>query len=179
MSKRFINCTACKGCHTGRGGRYCPFISPSKPTGGTARTASMAAADPSIPERDSAEYEPYLAQKIEEEEARLKSLQDKHRIISMETAGPSPPTVSQPCSQTRRPACRLPAPPLHAAVMSDCIEISTGLVRLYIAGLPLRSCRTIGAPLVCPLCVFSFLAAAGFEPTSWFIPCGRLTAAPL
>ena len=25
---------------------------------------------------------------------------------------------------------------------------STGLVRLYIAGLPLRSCRTIGAPSV-------------------------------
>ena len=43
---------------------------------------------------------------------------------------------------------------------------STGLVWLYIAGLPLRSCRTIGAPSVqgsaqCPF--FSFLAAAGFE----------------
>ena len=28
------------------------------------------------------------------------------------------------------------------------LGFSTGLVRLYIAGLPLRSCRTIGAPSV-------------------------------
>ena len=43
---------------------------------------------------------------------------------------------------------------------------STGLVRLDIAGLPLQ---TIG-PLFCgggpPMSVFSFLVAAGFEPTS-------------
>ena len=44
---------------------------------------------------------------------------------------------------------------------------STGLVQLYMAGLPLRSCHTIGAPSVqgstqCPF--FSFLVAAGFEP---------------
>ena len=47
---------------------------------------------------------------------------------------------------------------------------STGLVRLYIAGLLLRSCRTIGAPFVqgSAQCVFfSFLAVAGFKPTSW------------
>ena len=44
---------------------------------------------------------------------------------------------------------------------------STGLVRLYIAGLPLRSCRTIGAPSVqgsTQCAFFSFLVAAGFEP---------------
>ena len=34
--------------------------------------------------RDSPDYEPYLAQKIEEEEIRLKSLQDRSRIASME-----------------------------------------------------------------------------------------------
>ena len=78
MSKRFINCTACKGCHTGCGGRYCPFLSPSKPTGGIAGTATLVEA------RDSPDYEPYLAQKIEEEEIRLKSLQDRSRIASME-----------------------------------------------------------------------------------------------
>ena len=60
---------------------------------------------------------------------------------------------------------------------------STGLVRLYIAGLPLRSCQTIGAPSVEGstqyMSAFLFLAAAGFEPTSWWLPCGRFTAAPL
>ena len=49
------------------------------------------------------------------------------------------------------------------------VGFSTGLVRLYIAGLPLRSCRTIGAPSVqgstqCAL--FSFMVAAGLEPMS-------------
>ena len=82
MSKRFINCTACKGCHTGGGGRYCPFLSPDKPTGEIAGTAKMAEA--AIPDRESPEYEAYLAQRIEEEEIRLKSLQDKCRITSME-----------------------------------------------------------------------------------------------
>ena len=45
---------------------------------------------------------------------------------------------------------------------------STGLVQLYIAGLPLRSCQTIGAPSVQGSAqgpFFSFLVAAGFEPT--------------
>ena len=44
---------------------------------------------------------------------------------------------------------------------------STGLVRLYIAGLPLRSCQTIGAPSVpgsAQCLFFSFLVAAGLEP---------------
>ena len=49
MSKRFINCTACKGCHTGRGGRYCPFISPT-PARQTTGKAIMA--DPDAPEQD-------------------------------------------------------------------------------------------------------------------------------
>ena len=40
--------------------------------------------DPAAPERDSPEYEAYLAQKIEEEEERLKSLKDKCRIATME-----------------------------------------------------------------------------------------------
>ena len=43
---------------------------------------------------------------------------------------------------------------------------STGLVRLDIASLPLRSCQTIGAPSVqgSAQCLFySFMAAAGFE----------------
>ena len=30
-----------------------------------------------------------------------------------------------------------------------------------------------------PMSVFLFLAAAGFEPTSWWLPCGRVTATPL
>ena len=43
---------------------------------------------------------------------------------------------------------------------------STGLVRLYIAGLPLRSCRTIGAPSVqgSAQCVFFLLLVPGLEP---------------
>ena len=48
--------------------------------------------------------------------------------------------------------------------------VSTGLVRLYITGLPLRSCQIIGAPSVqgsAQCLFFSFLAAAGFVPTSW------------
>ena len=36
-------------------------------------------AEAPVPDRDNTEYEPYLAQKIEEEEIRLKSLQDKCR----------------------------------------------------------------------------------------------------
>ena len=58
---------------------------------------------------------------------------------------------------------------------------STGLVRLYIAGLPLRSCWTIGLPSVggSPNVRFSFLVTSGFEPTSWVLPCRRATTAPL
>ena len=82
MSKRFINCSACKGCHTGRGGQYCSFVnqSPSKQTAGYA----MMSDDPDVPERGSAEYESYLSQKIIEEESRLKALQDKCCITEME-----------------------------------------------------------------------------------------------
>ena len=86
MSRRFINCTACKGCHTGRGGRYCPFIpktSNAVPAGDNSKMAA-AEVDPSVPDRDSAEYEPYLAQKILDEEDKLKRLQDRSRISEME-----------------------------------------------------------------------------------------------
>ena len=44
----------------------------------------MASADPSIPDKDSAEYEAYLSQIISEEEDRLKRLQEKTRIAEME-----------------------------------------------------------------------------------------------
>ena len=80
MSSRFINCSACKGCHTGRGGQFCKFLNiPKSPSAGA---ASMAMSLP--PDRDSPEYESYLAEKIEEEEIRLKSLQDRCRVTSME-----------------------------------------------------------------------------------------------
>ena len=84
MSRRFINCSACGGCHTGRGGRYCQFISPTKPTEQTAGTLKSKMAEASIPDRDTPEYEAYLSKMIEEEEVRLKTLQDKTRIASME-----------------------------------------------------------------------------------------------
>ena len=44
----------------------------------------MASFDPDAPDRDSADYETYLSDKIEEEERRLKSLQEKCRITSLE-----------------------------------------------------------------------------------------------
>ena len=59
---------------------------------------------------------------------------------------------------------------------------STGLVRLYIAGLPLRSCRTIGAPSVqrsAQCAFFPFLVAAGFEPTSLSLRDGRFNPYPI
>ena len=37
----------------------------------------MASFDPDAPDRDSTDYETYLADKIEEEEIKLKSLQEK------------------------------------------------------------------------------------------------------
>ena len=80
MSSRFINCSACKGCHTGRGGQFCKFASPS-PSKQTAGTASMAM---SIPDRDTPEYEAYLSLQISEEEDRLKSLKDQCRVTSLE-----------------------------------------------------------------------------------------------
>ena len=45
----------------------------------------MASVEEVIPDRDSDEYEPYLAKKIEEEEERLKQLKDKTRISEMES----------------------------------------------------------------------------------------------
>ena len=59
---------------------------------------------------------------------------------------------------------------------------STGLVRLYIGGLPLRSCRTIGAPSVqgsAQCAFFAFLVAAGFEPTSLSLGGGRFNCYPI
>ena len=59
---------------------------------------------------------------------------------------------------------------------------STGLVRLHIAGLPLRSCHTIGAPSVqgsAQCAFFSFLVAAGFEPTYFSLGSGHLNHYPI
>ena len=64
MSRRFINCSACKGCHTGRGGQFCQFLSPKAGTG----VAAMASKDPSVPDRDSEEYLTYLTDQITAEE---------------------------------------------------------------------------------------------------------------
>ena len=80
MSRRFINCTACKGCHTGRGGQFCPFVSP----GGTKIEQAVSTDAMFAPDRDTPEYESYLAEKIAEEEERLKVLKDKCRVASME-----------------------------------------------------------------------------------------------
>ena len=44
----------------------------------------MASFDPDAPDRDSADYASYLADKIDEEERRLKLLQEKCRITTME-----------------------------------------------------------------------------------------------
>ena len=82
MSKRFINCTACRGCHTGRGGRYCPFVSPGGTKHEVSSSPTMASAD--VPDRDSPQYVAYLAEQIEEEEERLKMLKDKCRVATME-----------------------------------------------------------------------------------------------
>ena len=84
MSTRFINCSACKGCHTGRGGQYCQFAQkttlPVEPAG----TKMASGGDDLIPDRDSDEYEPYLARRIREEEERLDYLQSKSKIAEME-----------------------------------------------------------------------------------------------
>ena len=59
---------------------------------------------------------------------------------------------------------------------------STGLVWLYIAGLPLRSCRTIGAPSVqgsAQCAFFSFLVASGFKPTSLSLRSGQINHYPI
>ena len=44
----------------------------------------MSFSDLDIPEKDSPEYEAYLARKIEEEESRLKYLKDKCRVAPIE-----------------------------------------------------------------------------------------------
>ena len=80
MSRRFINCKACGGCHTGRGGQFCPFVSP----GGTKLEIAPSSDTMLAPDRDSPQYESYLAERIEEEEERLKILKDKCRVATME-----------------------------------------------------------------------------------------------
>ena len=82
MKGHFINCSACGGCHTGRGGQFCKFSTPKS----TALTAGGPAmfSDPDAPDRDSPDYLSYLAAKISEEESRLNSFQDKSRITTME-----------------------------------------------------------------------------------------------
>ena len=102
MPQQFINCTACKGCHTGRGGKYCLFIKQPLLVL-NAGTLKMASRDPDIPERGTPEYEIYLARKIEEEEARLKDLKDKCRVSSME----------EQLSQLRIQSARYEIPILH------------------------------------------------------------------
>ena len=85
MSKRFINCSTCKGCHIGRGGKYCPFIDTTTlPLGPAGAKMASGGEDPAVPDRDSDKYEPYLARKIREEEERLDYLQNKTRIAEME-----------------------------------------------------------------------------------------------
>ena len=59
---------------------------------------------------------------------------------------------------------------------------STGLVRLYIAGLPLRSCRPIGASSVqgsAQCAFFSFLVAAVFEPMYFSLGSEHLNHYPI
>ena len=65
---------------------------------------------------------------------------------------------------------------LRVSQSSECFFFC--LVRLYIAGLPLRSCRTIGAASVqgsAQCAFFLFLVAAGFEPTYFSLGSGHLT----
>ena len=58
-----------------------PNPTPSSLTAGAAMTAE---ANSDVPDRDSPDYVSYLADKIEEEKERLKSLQDKCRVAAME-----------------------------------------------------------------------------------------------
>ena len=51
----------------------------------------------------------------------------------------------------------------------------TGLVHIYITGLPLRSCQTIGLPSVGGSPNVRFSVAVGFEPTSLSSRCGCFT----
>ena len=87
MSRRFINCSACKGCHTGRGGQFCKFSSPISrqldPELADPATGDMAMAQSDIPERGTPEYAEYLANQIAEED-RLVELKEKCRITSLE-----------------------------------------------------------------------------------------------
>ena len=78
MSRRFINCSACRGCHTGRGGQFCKFTSPQAKTAGTMAMAQH------VPDRDSPDYQDYLTEQIEEEESRLKQLKEKCCVTTME-----------------------------------------------------------------------------------------------
>ena len=84
MPRRFINCSACRGCHTGRGGKYCAFTSPSPNPPKQAAGAAMMFSDPDAPDRGTEAYEAYLSEKIVEEEALLKTLKDRSRVTAME-----------------------------------------------------------------------------------------------
>ena len=59
-----------------------PNPTPSSLTAGAAMMTAEANSD--VPDRDSPDYVSYLADKIEEEKERLKSLQDKCRVAAME-----------------------------------------------------------------------------------------------
>ena len=85
MPLRFINCSACKGCHTGRRGKYCQFvIKTAVPVEHAGAKMASVSLDPEIPDKDSDDYEPYLARRIREEEERLDYLQNKTSIAEME-----------------------------------------------------------------------------------------------
>ena len=84
MSQRFINCSACGGCHTGRGGQFCKFYQAPDTSRQTAGSLNMALSSPLPPDRDTPEYLEYLAKKISEEEERLHSLQNKCKVVEME-----------------------------------------------------------------------------------------------
>ena len=81
MPGRFINCSACRGCHTGRGGKFCAFVSPG---GSVIKSPDSKMASADIPDSDDPRYESYLADRIAEEEDRLTMLKDKCRLTAME-----------------------------------------------------------------------------------------------
>ena len=78
MPKRFINCSACRGCHTGRGGTLCHYLS-SAHAGVTAGNIAMVEQDFFVPKRYIPDYPAYLADKIKVEELSLKKEQDRCR----------------------------------------------------------------------------------------------------
>ena len=76
----------------------------------------MASIDPDAPDRDSQDYESYLSSKIAEEEDRLKSLQEKYRVTSMEEQ------LARLCLQSSELECKFSSPAdrsKSAAAVSD------------------------------------------------------------